>query len=158
MANYTLHIAIAKEYLKNHKEYNEEEFIKGTIYPDTVKDKTKTHFSNTSADCNLKEFLSRYSISDSYYTGWFLHLIVDIEFYNDYLNDWEHRIDKNRKLLYQDYDILNKELIEKYNIILPNKIKDICKEKEGELTYIKRETIFDFIEKMGKIDLEVYSK
>lgn len=156
MANYTLHIAIAKEYLKNHKGYNEEEFIKGTIYPDTVKDKTKTHFAINSAQANLKEFLKYYSIKDSYYAGWFLHLIVDIEFYQDYLNDWDNRVDNYRELLYQDYDILNKELIEKYNIILPDKIKDVCKEKEGELTYIKRETIYDFIKKISRIDIEKY--
>lgn len=153
MANYTLHIAIAKEYLKKHKKYDEEEFIKGTIYPDTVKNKEFTHFSKTSADCNLMEFLSKYSIEDSYYAGWFLHLIVDIEFYHNYL-DWDNRVDKNKELLYQDYDILNKEVIEKYNIILPDEIKDVCKEKEGKLTYIKRKTIYDFIKKIASIDIE----
>lgn len=89
MAGYAIHIAIAKEYLKKHKEYNEIEFMKGTIYPDTVKDKTLTHFSNKSANSNLKEFLKRYSIQNSYYAGWFLHLIVDREFYQNYLNNWD---------------------------------------------------------------------
>lgn len=156
MAGYAIHIAIAKEYLKKHKGYNEEEFIKGTIYPDTVKDKTYTHFSNKSADSNLKEFLEKYSIKDSYYAGWFLHLIVDREFYNNYLNDWDNRKDVNREVLCQDYDILNKEIIEKYEILFPKEIEKYAIFKEGKLTYIKRETIFKFIDKMSKIDIKNY--
>ena len=156
MAGYAIHIAIAKEYLKKHNGYNEEEFIKGTIYPDTVKDKTLTHFSNKSANSNLKEFLGKYSIQNSYYAGWFLHLIVNREFYQSYLNNWDQRKDANREILLQDYDILNKEIMEKYEVTFPKEIQEYAILKEGELTYIKRETIFDFIEKMSKINLEDY--
>lgn len=157
MAGYAIHIAIAKEYLKKHKEYNEIEFMKGTIYPDTVKDKTLTHFSNKSANSNLKEFLKKYSIQNSYYAGWFLHLIVDREFYQNYLNNWDQRKDVNREILYQDYDILNKEIMEKYKITFPKEIQKFAILKEGELTYIKRETIFKFIDKMSKINVEDYT-
>lgn len=158
MANYTIHIAIAKEYLKRHKGYNEEEFIKGTIYPDMVQDKRQTHFGKNSESCNLKEFLSKYSIKDSYNAGWLLHLIVDTEFYHSYFNDWDSNPNNNIELLYQDYDIINSELIEKYNIVLPEDIKHICKFKKGELTYIKRETLFKFIEEISKKSIEEYIK
>ena len=156
MAGYAIHIAVAKEYLRKHKGYNEQEFIKGTIYPDTVKDKTKTHFGPNSASCNLNKFLETYSIEESYYAGWFLHLIVDIEFYGDYLNNWDKRKDTDKQKLFQDYDILNKELIEKYEITFPKEIEEFAIFKEGELTYIKRETIYDFIDKISSISIEEY--
>ena len=156
MSNYTIHIAIAKEYLRKHEGYNEVEFIKGTIYPDMVKDKRKTHFGENSASCNLKDFLSKYSINDSYNAGWFLHLIVDIQFYHNYFNDWDSDQNNNKELLYQDYDIINGQLIEKYNIVLPEEIKNICKIKKGELTYINMETLFEFIEELSNKSIEEY--
>ena len=36
MASYSMHLAIAKLYLKKHKEEDEEKFIIGTIQPDMV--------------------------------------------------------------------------------------------------------------------------
>lgn len=41
MAGYLIHIIIGEEYIKKHIVENEEEFIKGTIYPDSVKIKEK---------------------------------------------------------------------------------------------------------------------
>ncbi len=156
MANYAIHIAIAKEYMKNHKGYNEEEFIKGTIAPDLVQDKTTTHFSNMSSKANLEEFLKKYSIKDSYYAGWFLHLIVDKKFYIEYLNDWDNREDASQVKLYCDYDIITKEIVKKYNIKFPKEIERYNIEKEGKTNYIKEDTIFEFINKIGKINIEEY--
>lgn len=59
--------------------------------------------------------------------------------------------------MYQDYDILNKEIMEKYKITFPKEIQKFAILKEGELTYIKRETIFKFIDKMSKINVEDYT-
>lgn len=151
MPGYTIHIAVAKEYVKKHKQYKEEEFIKGTIAPDMTVDKTTTHFYKENGDVDIEEFLKRYSIKDSYYAGWLLHLLVDREFYTNYLKEKE---EIQAEKLYQDYDILNKEIIEKYELTIPEEIEKYTNVKEGELTYIKRETIFEFINKMAKVNLD----
>ena len=46
MAGYVIHLAIAEEYLKKHKDVKEDydEFIKGVIYPDSETDKSLTHY------------------------------------------------------------------------------------------------------------------
>ena len=41
MASATIHLAIAKKYLENHKELNYEKVIAGTLYPDATKDSEK---------------------------------------------------------------------------------------------------------------------
>lgn len=46
MPGYVIHVAVAQEYLKKHKNVKEDydEFINGTIYPDSVSDKSLTHY------------------------------------------------------------------------------------------------------------------
>lgn len=41
MAGYVIHLAVAEEYIRKHKNENNnyEEFIAGVIFPDSVKDK-----------------------------------------------------------------------------------------------------------------------
>jgi len=59
MPGYVIHLAVAKEYLKKSKNRNEneEEFINGVIFPDSVKDKAITHYGEKSSKSNLYEFL-----------------------------------------------------------------------------------------------------
>ena len=50
MPGYVIHIAIATQYIKKHNNIkNEEEFIKGTIYPDSVSEKKLTHYGKSPA-------------------------------------------------------------------------------------------------------------
>ena len=44
MACLSLHLAIAKKYLEQHKNLNYEDVMKGTLYPDVVKEDDKTHY------------------------------------------------------------------------------------------------------------------
>ena len=127
MAGYVTHLAIAEEYLKKHKDVKEDydEFIKGVIYPDSVTDKSLTHYGIKSSKVILKDFLQDNEIYNSYMRGYFLHLITDYLFYNKYL-------EKFTKDIYNDYDILNKRLIEKYNVVLPVNIQNNVFYKEGE--------------------------
>ena len=57
----------------------------------------------------LKDFLKENKLEDSYKRGYFLHLVTDYLFYNKYLDIFT-------KDIYNDCDILNKFLIEKYNV------------------------------------------
>ena len=61
MAGYVIHIAVAQEYLRKNKKINEnyDEFIKGVIYPDSVQDKSLTHYGAKSSKVVLRGLLKR---------------------------------------------------------------------------------------------------
>lgn len=74
MAGYVIHLAVAKEYLRNFRIKDEKEFLRGTIAPDLLShgDKKATHYSEDGgAGVNLKEFLKHNSISTTYMKGYF---------------------------------------------------------------------------------------
>lgn len=100
MAGYVIHIAVAQEYLKKHDKINEnqKEFIKGVIYPDSVSDKSLTHYGSKSSKVILKDFLRENQTNTSFNRGYFLHLVTDYLFYNKYLDIFT-------KDIYNDYDI-----------------------------------------------------
>lgn len=156
MPGYVIHLAVAKEYIRNFRVNNEEEFLKGTLAPDLLSingDKRETHYSdsNVSSDVNLSKFLKSNKINNSYMEGYFLHLIVDYLFYNKYFTGEDIRI-------YNDYDILNKELIENYNIEIPEEVKDTVKFKTGELQILNKEKVNTAIHEISRKSLKDYKK
>lgn len=153
MPGYVIHLAVAEEYLKKHKEKQEEynEFIKGVIFPDSIKDKLTTHYGEKSSVSNLYKFLKVNKIDTSFNRGYFLHLLTDYLFYNKY-------IDKMSKDMYNDYDILNKLLIEKYDVKLPESVKEAVLFKEGKLVILSLELITKMIEDISSMDLDEIEK
>lgn len=153
MAGYVIHLAIAEEYLRKHKDIKEdyEEFIKGVIYPDSVTDKSLTHYGIKSSKVILKDFLQDNEINNSYMRGYFLHLITDYLFYNKYL-------EKFSKDIYNDYDILNKRLIEKYNVVLPVNIQNNVFYKEGKTKILTMELATKIIDEISDLNLNAVEK
>ena len=154
MPGYVIHLAVAKEYMRNFRIKDEEEFLKGTIAPDLLSkgDKKATHYSkDVSANTDLKKFLKENSISSSYMQGYFLHLIVDYLFYHKYYPNCDTRV-------YNDYDILNEELIKKYNIEISDEIKEHVKSKTGKLEILDLETIDKLINEISRKKLTEYKK
>jgi len=159
LPSYTIHIAIAKEFLRKNKGYNEDEFLKGTIAPDLVEDKSRTHFAKDSAESNWGKFLKFHSLDEGYYSGWFLHLITDRLFFEEYLDDWENREDANCKKLYEDYYAINKNIIEKYNAPIVEEVKEyMTYHEEGKLNYINKNSLYEFIDEISNIDLKEYEQ
>lgn len=154
MPGYVIHLAVAKEYIRNFRVKNEEEFLKGTIAPDllSINGKSKTHYSKIGgSEVNLKQFLKENKISTSYMEGYFLHLIVDYLFYNKYFTNFDTR-------LYNDYDITNKQLIEKYKLTIPDEIKDEVKFKEGTTEIIEIGKLEKMISEISKKKISEYKK
>ena len=153
MAGYVIHLAIAEEYLKKHKDVKEDydEFIKGVIYPDSVTDKSLTHYGIKSSKVILKDFLQDNEINNSYMRGYFLHLITDYLFYNKYL-------EKFTKDIYNDYDILNKRLIEKYNVVLPENIQNNVFYEDGETKILTMELVIKIIDEISDLNLNAVEK
>lgn len=154
MPGYVIHLAVAEEYLRKHKDRKEnyDDFIEGVIFPDSVKDKSETHYGRASSESNLYKFLEENSIEESFKRGYFLHLLTDYLFYNRY-------IDTFSKDVYNDYDLLNKGLIEKYKVVLPKKIKDYVFFKEGNNPKILSEQIVNsVVEDISKMDIDDIAK
>ena len=152
MAGYVIHIAIAQEYLrKNNKKYNKD-FVRGSILPDLTTDKSKTHYGKSPAYTNLKKFLLANEISSELNKGIFLHLITDYLFYNKYLNVF------SKQYIYDDYDISNKVLIDKYNVKLLEEIKDTVFFKEGEMKVLNFELIYKLIDEISNLNLNLVKK
>ena len=126
MAGYVIHLAVAEAYIKKHPkdidDYNQ--FVEGVIFPDSVSDKSITHYGEKSSKVNLKWFLKENKINNDYNKGYFLHLVTDYIFYNKFLVCFS-------KDIYNDYDILNKKLQEKFDVKIPENIKEKIFYKEG---------------------------
>lgn len=168
MPGFTIHIAIAKQYVNKHKNkiINEEEFIKGVIAPDLdetmseiSKNKNKSHYGawyilpvETNIDIFLKD--SSVDINKDYWKGYLLHLLTDFYFYNKtFLNECLE-IKKNNDNIYYDYDCLNKDLIEQYQIILLKNIEKYINFIDSKPKYLNKYKIINFIEQISNLNLD----
>ena len=81
-----------------------------------------------------------------------MHLLTDYLFYNRY-------IDTFSKDIYNDYDLLNGKLIEKYDIQLPDKVKDnVFFIDEGELKILSMEIIDKLIYDISIMNIDEIAK
>ncbi len=148
MPGYVIHLAVAEAYRAKHIEdiNNYKSFIEGVIFPDSVSDKSVTHYGMKSSKVNLKEFLEKNEIDNDYNKGYFLHLVTDYIFYNKFLEYFS-------KDIYNDYDILNKTLQDKFNVIVPESVKDKVFYKEGKTVILEQEKVIKFIEEVSDYNL-----
>ena len=173
MACATIHLAIAKIYLKKHPSLNYRNVIAGTLYPDTV-DKNVSHYTdlNRGSDnvshlrgkVNLYSFLKDHESLNDFELGWFLHLVTDYLFFEECFSTeylLENSYEKFCKDLYFAYNHLNLYLSEKYNIT-ENDYKDYPSEYYSGVPYEKcilpKEMIDDFILRVSTINLDEYIK
>lgn len=153
MPGYVIHIAIANEYIKKHERKEEyKEFINGVISPDLTDNKKDTHYGKSPAYTNLKEFLNNNNIDNSFERGCFLHLVTDYLFYNFYLEYY------TKLEMYHDYDVLNKSLIEKYQVVLPNVIKDKVYYIEDDTKILTKELAMKIIDEVSSMNLDEIAK
>ncbi len=149
MAGYVIHLAVGEEFIRNfpNEIKNYEEFIKGIIYPDSVSDKAITHYGEKSSNVNLKAFFDENDIESDFNKGYFLHLVTDYLFYNKFLTIF------SKEYVYNDYDILNKKLEEKFKVKIPIEIKGKVFYKDGETKILNLDEVIKFIENTAKYDL-----
>lgn len=148
MPSFTIHLAVAKKYLEKHKNENEEEFYNGVIDPD-LKDKKTSHFGKYSSTPDLNRYCREVELNSSYNRGYFLHLLTDDLFYNKYLERFSNEI-------YNDYNKINRAIVARYSLEIPDKIKDLIKFESGETKLLNFDSICKFIDTVGDIELENY--
>ncbi len=149
MPGFVIHLAVANEYIRKHQNEikQKEDFLKGVIAPDFTTDKSKTHYAKDSINTNLKLYLESNIVNTDYEKGFFLHLITDCIFYQKYFKNLTTS-------LYNDYDVLNKTIIEKYNVKVLKEIEPYAKYKQGEPQILKEDKIYKFIEEVSNLKLE----
>lgn len=152
MPGYIMHLAIAQEYLKKHNKKYSQDFILGSLEPDFTTVKSETHYGKSPAYTNLKEYLKNNKINTDFDQGYFLHLVADYLFYNYYLNELR------KPQIYDDYDILTKPLIEKYNVILPEKLKNKITFKDGTPQILTYTLACKVIDEVSSLTLEEIEK
>ena len=146
MASTIMHMAVADQLYKKIKDkinINYYEYMLGSISPDISaiinEPKLKSHFLDSNNGIpNIEKFLKKYkkNLSNSFTLGYFIHLYTDKLFYKDYYplfiedkfftsiikcldgTTIKVRPEDKRKMLYNDYTNLNKQLIEEYNLNL----------------------------------------
>ena len=154
MPGHVIHLAIANQYLEKHKDKKENynEFIKGVMFPDSIKDKSKTHYGKVSSQSNINEFLKENNITRSFERGYFLHLLTDYLFYNKYIDEFS-------KSMYDDYDILNKDLMKKYEVTLPEDVKNqVLFKEDAELTHLDMNLVDNIIKEISDLDIDDIAK
>lgn len=151
MPGYVIHLAVANEYVKKHPNEikNLPDFFRGNISPDlTTKDKKgETHYGETSSVLYLRKYFEKNNLESDYSKGYFLHLVTDYIFYNKILE----YISKD---IYNDYDILNRYLMEKYDVKLIDEVKDNVLFKEGNTKILNRETAEKTIDIVSNYELK----
>jgi len=183
MAGFSIHLAIAKIYLENNKVQAPNEFLKGVIDPDLVKNKTISHYSDfTDQDnlqaylkhkVNLKRYLEGNTLYSDYQKGFFLHLITDYEMYNNFF-DKEYieniSFEDFSNNIYYSYDFTNNWVNKKYPVEfleLQKKIEQRVKKKKERLKLDKKKKcqnvlplkkLDQWIQTIGNINLEKYKE
>lgn len=152
MPGYVIHLAVAQEYLRKHNKNYSEDFILGSIEPDFTTDKSKSHYGKSPAYTNLRNYLKDNTIDTDFKQGYFLHLVTDYLFYNYYLDEIK------KPQIYDDYDITNAPLIEKYNVNLPEKVKDKVFFKDGDPQLLTLPLAFKVIDEVSTLTLEKIEK
>lgn len=153
MPSFMIHLCVAKEYVRKYNVENEEEFIKGTIYPDLTDVKGKTHYSPCySADTDLYQFLLHETLDSSFQEGYFQHLLADFLFYHKYFFGWKT---KGGPTFYRDYGILNPKLRQKYNITqFPKEVENlVLAVEEGKTVEYHYDKVVQFIEDVSNYEL-----
>ena len=185
MASLVTHLVIGQEHLKQFKEYDSIDFLKGTLDPDYLhiayeQDKAKLHYGlphneNLTQQQNFKnktfleKFLKENKIDTSYKRGYFLHLIADYYFYNelvkiDRVNKFSDKVSK--KVLFDDHEKVQGFLIKKYSPMFELNLESVqfIKENYSEIREKGKPTLFDlqdfenYIEFCSKIDLDDFAR
>ncbi len=154
MAGYVIHLAVAEEYIRKHpNEINSyEDFIEGVIYPDSVTDKSVTHYGPTSSQVNLKNFFADKDMNTDFNKGYCIHLVTDYLFYNKFLTVF------SSNYIYNDYDILNKELESKFKVKIPLKVRNKVFYSTGETKILNLKDTIKFIEETSSNNINDIKK
>lgn len=181
MPSFQIHLAIAKKYIEKHEVQDKDAFMEGSIAPDFVRPKEKSHYTigipndnlieNAKNKVDLKRYLKENKVETDYEKGIFLHLLTDKIFFTEFFDENYYKQTTYQKFcedLYISYNKTNSYIEEKYHIVLKKdmieKIREDIEKSKKEKKVILQEgknilpldKIDDFIERMSNVNLEEY--
>jgi hypothetical protein len=118
MPSIAAHMIVAKE-IGKRLNINSNDFIIGNILPDIIKE-DDSHYKIQNKMYlvpNISKYLEESNLNNDLYLGYLVHLLLDKHFLVDYLSNLYYN--KNIFLdgkIYKDYDYLNKDLVNKFNL------------------------------------------
>ena len=150
MPGYVIHLATANVHLGNFSDVSDPEaFLRGVIAPDMIHPKTESHFGEDTACPDLNLYIDTHDLQNSYERGYFFHLLTDFLFYGGFMRDfvWTPAV-------YDDYDRLNRMLMDDCRVAVPDEVLDCMGFRDGGLEVFGYDRIRGFIDSVGKIDLD----
>ena len=141
----------------------------GTIAPDCVPRRNITHhsaphFNESDAltfligKINLRDCLPDFNINTSYGRGYFLHLLMDNEYYCNILGKDEEKFsqisyEQLENLLNNDYDVTSFSLKNKYNVVYPSVVAQFDMNVSGTPVLLDMDDYCDLIDRIAAVDL-----
>ena len=183
MPSFQIHLAIAKRYIDKHEIQDKDAFFDGSLVPDFVRPKEKSHYASEThkeglvehlkAKVDLNRFLRENEIKTDYDKGVFLHLLADKIFFTEFFDEEilksidRHEFTKN---LYSSYNNSNAYLQEKYQVKIKKELEERMKQdieqsrKEKKMSHEEGKNIIPldkldaFIERLSDVNIEEYVK
>lgn len=121
MPNMSAHMAIAKR-VSDALKINSDDFYKGNLLPDLYKDKIKSHYKIQGKIYlipDINKVINSLDFNSKKNLGILCHLLLDKYFFDEYLPsifDKDIFNSDDSKVIYKDYDILNKDIVEYFNL------------------------------------------
>ena len=140
MREFIIHLAIGKLYAEKNTIENWRAFENGIIMPDLRGNSSY----GTTEEPDLAKFLQTNLLSNEYNLGFFVTLVANKLFYSVFLKEIPEGVE-------EDINVLNKYLIEKYELEIPEKAKDQIEVKDGELKVLDKDSIVEFIEAVANL-------
>ena len=166
MPSISAHMAIAKK-VSEQLNICDSYFIKGNLLPDLYDNKQKSHYKIPGKKYmipNIDEVINKLDLKDKINLGYLTHLLLDKYYLEEYLTNIDFDVFKEENI-YEDYDILNKDIIKKFNLDinyieecindyplninnhkLEYNIECLNKNLEGNLKILDKETFFIFLD------------
>ena len=180
MASRTIHLAIAKNISHTYHHINLNRFYLGSILPDACISKN-SHFNKYILNGirkthDLTGFRQKYLLkilSDDLYMGYYLHLLEDVLFryFMFEIIQFDPSPNGNIDQLHRDYDLINRYVIERYDLsyipTIPSNLhqepllldqqydltafieelkRDFKEDPQGETVFFKKEHVIQYIE------------
>ena len=166
MPNMSSHMAIAKK-VSEILDFNSDDFYIGNLLPDLYTDKTKSHYKIEGKKYlipNIEYVKKTMDLKSMKNLGYLSHLLLDKYYLEDFLIEIKEDVFKG-DTLYNDYDILNKDIVEYFSLDVENLTKilfnindDISNDKlkynlmcltkniKGKTAYLDKEKFIIFLD------------
>ena len=178
MPNISSHMAVAKR-VQELLKINNDDFYRGNVLPDLYDDKVKSHYrikGTRYSIPDIKRVKQELDLNKPINLGILTHLLLDKYYLEEYLINIEENVFYEKKV-YNDYDVLNKEIINHFQLDIdyiykilnnfPNDIpitklelikKCLKIDKEGNTLLLEKNKFINFLENTSiKISKEINS-